>query len=48
MRSSAASDLGSDLDQATILERLNEVLDPELDESIVELGFIPSIVRRGV
>ena len=47
MRSSAASDLGSDLDQAAILERLNEVLDPELDESIVKLGFVRSIVRRG-
>jgi metal-sulfur cluster biosynthetic enzyme len=48
MHSAAASDLGSDLDQVTILERLNEVLDPGLDESIVELGFIRSIVRRGV
>jgi metal-sulfur cluster biosynthetic enzyme len=48
MRSSATSDLGSDLDQVTILERLNEVLDPELDESIVKLGFVRSIVRRGV
>jgi metal-sulfur cluster biosynthetic enzyme len=48
MRSSAASDLGSDVDQVIILERLNEVLDPELDESIVKLGFIRSIVRRGV
>src|SRR5262252_3778493 len=45
---SAASDLGSDLDQVTILERLNEVLDPELDESIIKLGFVRSIVRRGV
>jgi len=48
MRSSATTDLGSDLDQVTILERLNEVLDPELDESIVKLGFVRSIVRRGV
>src|SRR6516162_3738308 len=47
MHSSAASDLGSDLDQVTILERLNEVLDPELDESIIKLGFVRSIVRRG-
>ena len=47
MRSSAASDLGSDLDQVAILERLNEVLDPELDESIVKLGFVRSIVQRG-
>ena len=46
MHSSAASDLGSDLDQVAILERLNE-LDPELDESIVKLGFVRSIVRRG-
>jgi metal-sulfur cluster biosynthetic enzyme len=47
MRTTPAGDLGSNLDQATILERLNEVLDPELDESIVKLGFVRSIVRRG-
>jgi metal-sulfur cluster biosynthetic enzyme len=47
MRSTAAGDLGSNLDQRTILERLSEVLDPELDESIVKLGFVRSIVQRG-
>jgi predicted TIM-barrel fold metal-dependent hydrolase len=47
MRTTVAGDLGSNPDQATILERLNEVLDPELDESIVKLGFVRSIVRRG-
>ena len=31
-----------------ILERLAEVLDPELDESIVDLGFVRSLqVRSG-
>lgn len=31
------------LDGDTVVRRLNSVLDPELDESIVELGFVRSI-----
>ena len=31
------------LDEKVILERLDRVLDPELDESVLELGFIKSI-----
>ena len=36
-------DFASDCEAAVILERLGEVLDPELDESILELGFIRSL-----
>ena len=31
------------LNQRAILERLNTVLDPELDESVLELGFVEAI-----
>jgi metal-sulfur cluster biosynthetic enzyme len=36
-------ELPSFLDQDTIIQHLDRVLDPELDESIVELGFVQSI-----
>jgi metal-sulfur cluster biosynthetic enzyme len=32
-----------DLDQQEILERLDTVLDPELDESVLKLGFVEAI-----
>ena len=35
--------LPSFLDEETVFQRLDRVLDPELDESIVELGFIHSV-----
>ena len=31
------------MDRGTILERLDQVLDPELDDSILKLGFVESI-----
>jgi metal-sulfur cluster biosynthetic enzyme len=39
-------DLPSGTDKAAILDRLARVLDPELDESILSLGFVRSISLR--
>lgn len=42
------SEFPADYDGTTILERLDLVLDPELDELIVQLGFVQSVeVRDG-
>ena len=44
MPKEAQSLLLSDVpDRAIILERLQRVLDPELDESVLHLGFIESL-----
>src|SRR5215813_2033489 len=41
-------DLQPDCDRAAVLERLGRVLDPELDEPLLQLGFIRSLqVRNG-
>jgi len=49
MAKEAQSLLPSDVpDRAIILERLHRVLDPELDESVLQLGFIESLhVQEG-
>lgn len=39
-------DLPADLSSETILEALDRVLDPELDESILQLGFVESIAAE--
>ncbi len=43
MISAPTIELPSFLDRDTVIQRLDRVLDPELDESIVELGFVQSI-----
>lgn len=35
------------LDEATVIEAIRSVRDPELDESIVELDFVASVVTHG-
>lgn len=37
----------STLDRKAILERLNTILDPEIDESILSLGFVETIEAEG-
>jgi metal-sulfur cluster biosynthetic enzyme len=42
-------DVPAAVDRTSILEQLSQVLDPELDESILDLGFIRSLrIREGV
>jgi metal-sulfur cluster biosynthetic enzyme len=43
MRGNIACDFPADFDGSAILEPLAQVLDPELDESIVDLGFVRSV-----
>jgi metal-sulfur cluster biosynthetic enzyme len=43
MRGNIECDFPADFDGAVILELLAQVLDPELDESIVDLGFVRSV-----
>src|ERR1700747_1839474 len=43
MRGNIACDFPVDYDGAAVLEPLARVLDPELDESIVDLGFVRSV-----
>jgi metal-sulfur cluster biosynthetic enzyme len=43
MRGNTECDFPADSDSAAILKRLAQVLDPELDESIVDLGFVRSL-----
>jgi metal-sulfur cluster biosynthetic enzyme len=48
MPKEAQSLLPSDVpDRAIILERLQRVLDPELDEPVLQLGFIESLHVQG-
>ena len=48
MPKEAQSLLPSDVpDRAIILERLHRVLDPELDEPVLQLGFIKSLHVQG-
>ena len=46
MSSSLKLSLPPNLDQAAILKQLDAVLDPELDESILELGFVSSVAAE--
>jgi metal-sulfur cluster biosynthetic enzyme len=43
MRDNVPFELPAGYDGAAILERLAQVLDPELDESILDLGFVRSL-----
>src|SRR5215472_5100882 len=43
MRGNVACEFPEGCDGAAILERLAQVLDPELDESILDLGFVQSL-----
>jgi metal-sulfur cluster biosynthetic enzyme len=43
MRGNIECDFPADFDGAVVLELLAQVLDPELDESIVDLGFVRSV-----
>jgi metal-sulfur cluster biosynthetic enzyme len=43
MRDYIACNLPSNSDGAAVLEQLAQVLDPELDESIIDLGFVRSV-----
>jgi metal-sulfur cluster biosynthetic enzyme len=46
MRDDAPFDLPAGYDHSGILEQLAQVLDPELDESILDLGFVRSLQLR--
>jgi len=46
MSNSLKLSLPPNLDHAAILKQLDAVLDPELDESIVELGFVRSVTAE--
>ena len=46
MEQDVSIDLPAGVDKAAILERLSSVLDPELDEPILSLGFIQSLELR--
>ena len=46
MRDNVLCECPADYDGAAILERLAQVLDPELDESILDLGFVRSLQLR--
>jgi metal-sulfur cluster biosynthetic enzyme len=46
MRDSVPCDFPAGYDGAAILDRLAQVLDPELDESILDLGFVRSLRLR--
>src|SRR5690349_17100564 len=41
-----SSEFPAGYDGAAILERLDRVLDPELDESVLQLGFVRSVSVR--
>ena len=43
MRGNIECDFPADFDTTVILEQLAQVLDPELDESIVDLGFVRAV-----
>jgi metal-sulfur cluster biosynthetic enzyme len=47
MRSDVPCNVPAGYDVSLILERLDQVLDPELDESILDLGFVRSVELRG-
>lgn len=47
MRSDVPCNVPAGYDGSIILERLDQVLDPELDESILDLGFVRSVELRG-
>ena len=47
MESKLAINLSPNHDEVEILARLRRVLDPELDQSVLELGFITSIDSKG-
>ena len=47
MASLMSIDLPPSFDQTVILEKLDRVLDPELDESIISLGFVTGIKGAG-
>ena len=47
MRSDVPCEFPKGCDGSAILERLDQVLDPELDESILDLGFVRSLELRG-
>src|SRR5712691_10992564 len=46
MRDNVPSEFPAGYDGTAILERLAQVLDPELDESILDLGFVRSLRLR--
>ena len=46
MRDNVPCELPAGYDGTAILERLGQVLDPELDESILDLGFVRSLQLR--
>src|ERR1700746_3754058 len=46
MRDDVPFDLPAGYDHSGILEQLAQVLDPELDESILDLGFVRSLELR--
>jgi metal-sulfur cluster biosynthetic enzyme len=46
MRDGVPCELPAGCDGAVLLRRLSQVLDPELDQSIVDLGFVRSLQLR--
>src|SRR3977135_1755930 len=46
MRNNVPCEFPAGYDGAAIIERLAQVLDPELDESILDLGFVRSLQLR--
>jgi metal-sulfur cluster biosynthetic enzyme len=46
MRDDVPCEFPADYDGAALLDRLEQVLDPELDESILDLGFVRSLQLR--
>jgi metal-sulfur cluster biosynthetic enzyme len=46
MRNNVPCEFPAGYDGAAILDRLAQVLDPELDESILDLGFVRSLQLR--
>jgi metal-sulfur cluster biosynthetic enzyme len=46
MRDAVSCELPAGCDGSAILDRLDQVLDPELDESILDLGFVRSVRLR--
>jgi metal-sulfur cluster biosynthetic enzyme len=46
MRQDVPCEFPAGYDSAAVLERLGQVLDPELDESILDLGFVRSVRLR--
>ena len=46
MRDNVPCEFPAGYDGTAILKRLEQVLDPELDESILDLGFVRSLQLR--